>query len=152
VVRTLQKRAVFPFLQATVALSLLLWASGFEVTQLHSRGVDQVSYFENDSFGVRRRKNTTKRFEKNKHDKTFPHLARQKTENRGNEFFVGKTARWVRSRHEALRSARQRSWPISPRRYVQRKTHNAPDAFLTFLSPIKHDHLPRQARDKHYMI
>ena len=89
-VRTVQKRAVFPFLQATVALSLLLWASGFEVTQLHSRGVDQVSYFENDSFGVRRRKNTTKRFEKNKHDKTFPHLARQKTENRGNEFLLGK--------------------------------------------------------------
>lgn len=37
---------------STVAFSLLLWASGFEVTQLHSRGVEQVSYFENDSFGA----------------------------------------------------------------------------------------------------
>ena len=37
---------------STIAFSLLLWASGFEVTQLHSRGVDQISYFENDSFGA----------------------------------------------------------------------------------------------------
>ena len=28
---------------ATVAFSLLLWASGFEVTQLHSRGTTDVS-------------------------------------------------------------------------------------------------------------